>query len=235
MIAAASTLGVRIVEKLTSDWSGTNTVSPSHSSPIPAQPNNPHENPSTLPTAPPDLYSINIPLVEDLASRPIRYTWMLDNKWSTGSLYKNIEPSRAEIPSNTGPGDASNGSNLNSAFPSSANLARDNDLGARSGIATVDGTPSSRFTSADVASRLLNRSSEAAGDAESLDTTSVPAQAPMFRWSPQFKDIWTTVEESGRGNDGLVIRERGTSVTPLRANYCCLWGVGGRWVGDVQL
>ena len=39
----------------------------------------------------PDLYTINVPLVAGIAREPVRWTWILDNKWNSGSLYKTIE------------------------------------------------------------------------------------------------------------------------------------------------
>lgn len=39
----------------------------------------------------PDLYTINVPLVAGIAKEPVRWTWILDNKWNSGSLYKTVE------------------------------------------------------------------------------------------------------------------------------------------------
>ncbi|KAF2087309.1 sure-like protein [Saccharata proteae CBS 121410] len=40
-----------------------------------------------------------------------------------------------------------------------------------------------------------------------------------FKWAPTFQDVHESVERSGEGNDGWAVRERFTSVTPLRANF----------------
>ncbi|KAB8360803.1 hypothetical protein FH972_024537 [Carpinus fangiana] len=46
----------------------------------------------------PDVYSVNVPLTAGLTEKPIRWTWMLDNKWQGGSLYKILphEPTALE-------------------------------------------------------------------------------------------------------------------------------------------
>ena len=36
----------------------------------------------------PELFSVNVPLVEGVSRRVVRWTWMLGNKWRGGSLYK---------------------------------------------------------------------------------------------------------------------------------------------------
>lgn len=146
---------------------------------------------------------------------------MLDNKWSTGSLYQHIEPERGEDAAKTGPGDATGASSLNaSGTATPAEGQGQNDLAARSGLATVNGVPTSSTD---------QLSGNAAGDAETF------AAAPMFRWQPQFKNIWTTVEKSEAGNDGLVIRDKETSVTALKANFWGLHGVDGKFRGEIKL
>jgi len=67
LVAEGSALSVKIVEKLVTDWTGGITDSP------------------------PDVYTINVPLVEGVGKHPVKWTWMLDNKWSKGSLYKAVE------------------------------------------------------------------------------------------------------------------------------------------------
>ncbi|KAI9844773.1 MAG: hypothetical protein M1837_005306 [Sclerophora amabilis] len=62
IIASASRLAVRLVEHLHTDWN------------------------SNV-----DVYSINIPLVSDVESHKILYTHMLQNTWTSGSAFKEIE------------------------------------------------------------------------------------------------------------------------------------------------
>ncbi|KAK0628880.1 survival protein sure-like phosphatase/nucleotidase [Bombardia bombarda] len=40
-----------------------------------------------------------------------------------------------------------------------------------------------------------------------------------FKWSPRFTDVYRSVEEAPPGNDGWVVKEGHTSVTPLKANF----------------
>jgi hypothetical protein len=40
-----------------------------------------------------------------------------------------------------------------------------------------------------------------------------------FKWAPQFKDVYESVENSEPGNDGWAVAQGFTSVTPLRANF----------------
>ncbi|KAF4124367.1 Tubulin-tyrosine ligase family [Geosmithia morbida] len=40
-----------------------------------------------------------------------------------------------------------------------------------------------------------------------------------FKWAPSFEDVYQSVEESGPGNDGWVVRQGQTSVTPMKANF----------------
>jgi len=40
-----------------------------------------------------------------------------------------------------------------------------------------------------------------------------------FKWAPRFTDVYKSVEEAGPGNDGWVVKEGLTSVTPLKANF----------------
>lgn len=121
-----------------------------------------------------DLYSINVPLSAGISQRPVKWTWMLDNKWSSGSLYKAISPIAPQ----------DKGSN--------------NEGGATEDLRRPSGEP------------------------------------PTFRWSPQFGDVFKTVEKSAAGNDGLVIREHSTSITPLKANFQGVWGLGG-FKGEMKL
>ncbi|KAK3067103.1 hypothetical protein LTS18_001307, partial [Coniosporium uncinatum] len=48
-----------------------------------------------------------------------------------------------------------------------------------------------------------------------------------FKWVPKFKDVYESVEQSGPGNDGWVVKEGMVSVTPLRANFMHVEGFEG--------
>jgi len=71
LIQEACELSARIIEKLAADWDKSSQRQP-------------------------DLYSINVPLVDGVGKKDVRYTWMLRNIWGGGQgLYKQIEPSTA--------------------------------------------------------------------------------------------------------------------------------------------
>ncbi|PWY87838.1 sure-like protein [Aspergillus sclerotioniger CBS 115572] len=48
-----------------------------------------------------------------------------------------------------------------------------------------------------------------------------------FEWSPNFTDVYRSVEESAPGNDGWTVKEGMTSVTPLKANFMHTPGIQG--------
>ena len=147
LVREASSLAIRVIENLCENWSG-----PEQSGP------DPH-------SAKPDLYSINVPLQAGVSKQPVRWTWMLDNKWRTGSLYQRVKSPELQAAS---------------------------------------------------------------------EKSKHPEKVLSFRWSPSFADVWKTVEDSPAGNDGKVIREGCTSVTPLRANFEGLWG-REEFTGDLML
>ena len=156
LIREACGVGTRIINRLHADWQ------PSSQS---AGPVNQHS---------PDLYSINVPLNSGISGMPIRWTWMLDNKLLSGSMYKSLPPTQNRE-------------------------ASGNEI-------------------------------ETPGDASARERST----APTFKWGPSFPEIWKTVEASPKDNDGLVIRDGCTSVTPLRANFEGLWGQGP-FTGDLKL
>jgi len=53
-----------------------------------------------------------------------------------------------------------------------------------------------------------------------------------FKWSPRFKDVYDSVEQSEPGNDGWAVAQGYTSVTPLRANFM---HTPGEWKGEIKL
>ena len=153
LIREASSLSIKVTDRLCESW-----------------PDWKHTGVGAAPQAAatshgPDLFSINVPLKEGVSNRPIKWTWMLDNKLNNGSMYKEIA--------------------------------------------------SSAETTASMGASSIER-------------------PRSFRWAPSFADVWNTVEDSPPGNDGLVIREGCTSVTPLRTNFESLWGKE-HFVGDMKL
>ncbi|KAE8150547.1 survival protein sure-like phosphatase/nucleotidase [Aspergillus avenaceus] len=52
-------------------------------------------------------------------------------------------------------------------------------------------------------------------------------QHKHFQWAPNFSDVYRSVDEGPRGNDGWTVKEGMTSVTPLRANFMHRPGIQG--------
>lgn len=130
----------------------------------------------------PDTYSVNVPLQKGLSHAPIRWTYMLDNKWRGGSLYKISSHEKTPLESH---------------------------LESR-----VDGTD------------VEQEEGKGSGESGKLP--------PTFKWQPSFADMLKTLESSPEDNDGLVIRQGGTSITPMRANFESVWGKAG-FQGEFKL
>ena len=150
LVKEASGHSIKIVEKLCSDWKMAISET---------------GQPTDASDRTPDVYTINVPLVNDVSKNPIHWTWMLDNKWPTGSLYTAVN-----------------------------------------GASTAEASSPSRSQ-----------------------------QPPAFKWSPSFGDIWKIVEQSPAGNDGKVIRDGGTSITPIKASFQGLHGRGNNFTGEFKL
>lgn len=148
LVREASVHSVKILEKLCKDWK----------IPVPNGDSRLADGQRiSAASMTPDLFTINVPLVENVSKNPVRWTWMLDNKWPTGSLYKPVE--------------------------------------------------------------------------ESEDAAQKP---PSFTWSPTFTDMWKIVDASPEGNDGLVIRQGHSSITPIKAGFQGLSGQGS-FSGEFKL
>ncbi|PYI34068.1 putative tubulin-tyrosine ligase [Aspergillus indologenus CBS 114.80] len=52
-------------------------------------------------------------------------------------------------------------------------------------------------------------------------------QHKHFEWAPNFTDVYRSVDEGAPGNDGWVVKEGMTSVTPLKANFMHTPGIEG--------
>ncbi|OJK05266.1 hypothetical protein ASPACDRAFT_49452 [Aspergillus aculeatus ATCC 16872] len=52
-------------------------------------------------------------------------------------------------------------------------------------------------------------------------------QHKHFEWAPNFTDVYRSVDEGTPGNDGWVVKEGMTSVTPLKANFMHTPGIEG--------
>ena len=147
----------------------------------------------------PELFSVNVPLVEGVSGGVVRWTWMLGNKWRGGSLYKVVGREAAGADGLAG-----------AAAAAAATTTRDVAEG-RAGLKTDKKEQEDGAVAA-----------AAAGPAPERE-----ADRLAFRWQPTFADIWATVDSSGAGNDGLAVKNHETSVTPLRANFAGLYGRAG--------
>lgn len=155
LVREASLHSMKIVEKLCHGWT----------LPMQANRSQVQDNQNAEDTSIPDVYTINVPLVEGISHRPIQWTWMLDNKWPNGSLYK-------------------------------------------------------------VANRNKSQTSE--------KLSGQVMSPPSFKWAPSFTSIWKVVDESPDGNDGKVIRDGITSITPLKASFEGLFGKGS-FTGEFKI
>ncbi|KAG9204211.1 hypothetical protein G6514_001283 [Epicoccum nigrum] len=136
------------------------------------------------------LYTVNVPLVEGVGSRKILWTNMLQNTWKSGSCFQVVEvPSEAD----DSPADIENQIRKQEEKHAKKELRSNNNLlpdsKNGSGTATPSGQPHMRYTH------------------------------KHFKWAPQFKDVYESVENSEPGNDGWAVAQGFTSVTPLRANF----------------
>lgn len=136
------------------------------------------------------LYTVNVPLVDGVGTRKILWTNMLQNQWKSGSCFQVVEvPSEAD----DSPSDIERQIRQQEEKLGKKELRANNDLlpesKGASGAATPTGTPHARYSH------------------------------KHFKWAPQFKDVYESVENSEPGNDGWAVAQGYTSVTPLRANF----------------
>lgn len=136
------------------------------------------------------LYTVNVPLVDNVGSRKILWTDMLQNSWKSGSCFQVVEvPSEAD----DSPSDIESQIRKQEEKLGKQELRSNNDSlpesSAGSGNTTPSGQPHMRYTH------------------------------KHFKWAPQFKDVYESVEHSEPGNDGWAVAQGYTSVTPLRANF----------------
>ncbi|RAL15562.1 putative acid phosphatase [Aspergillus homomorphus CBS 101889] len=78
----------------------------------------------------------------------------------------------------------------------------------------------------------LREEGESAGQPSSAEGSKLPVkrsriQHKHFEWAPNFTDVYRSVDEGTPGNDGWVVKEGMTSVTPLKANFMHTPGIEG--------
>ncbi|KAF2796022.1 sure-like protein [Melanomma pulvis-pyrius CBS 109.77] len=144
------------------------------------------------------LYTINVPLVENVGDRKVLYTDMLQNAWTSGSCFTVID-----VPADED----------QSAEASESSLRKAEETQGRKELRSGggDGLESGRDTPV----------SQPGGQGH------VRYTHQHFKWAPRFTDVYKSVEESAPGNDGWAVAQGFTSVTPLRANFMHVPGFEG--------
>ncbi|KAH7132524.1 survival protein sure-like phosphatase/nucleotidase [Dendryphion nanum] len=170
IIAGASALSVKLIEHLYKNWN-----------------------------ADAHLYSVNVPLVENVAANKILYTEMLQNTWRSGSCFQVLE-----VPSEADEGAAE----VEAAMRKAEERQGRKELAGGGGNGEGIDIDSGRDTPT------------GAGH--------IRYTHKHFKWAPRFKDVYQSVEESEPGNDGWAVAQGCTSVTPLRANFMHVGGWSGK-------
>ncbi|KAF2126809.1 sure-like protein [Dothidotthia symphoricarpi CBS 119687] len=136
------------------------------------------------------LYSVNVPLVENVGDRKVLWTHMLQNKWKSGSCFQvvDVPPDADDTPEDT----------------ENAIRKQEEKLGKAELRGNTDGVLESETNS---------------GAGTPLDRPHVRYTHKHFKWAPSFKDVYESVEESEPGNDGWAVAQGYTSVTPLKACF----------------
>lgn len=145
------------------------------------------------------LYTVNVPLVENVGERKILWTNMLQNTWRSGSCFQVVDvPSEADET----PAEIEGQIRKQEEKLGKKELRSNSDVqllasGGNSGADTPTAQPHMRYTH------------------------------KHFKWQPSFKDVYESVEESEPGNDGWAVAQGYTSVTPMRANFMHVNGFQG--------
>jgi tubulin--tyrosine ligase len=160
IISAASRTAVRIVEGLAKNW-----------------------DPSV------QLYSVNIPLNSNVETTKVLWTHMLQNQWSSGSCFTEIE-----VPQEEDTGAEDDEAKIR------AKEGREETKGKHSvnGDSTANGFDANGHASNGDTNEPNDRLS---------DTKSSRYTHKHFKWSPRFTDVSRSVDEAAAGNDGWAIKE----------------------------
>ncbi|KAF2865492.1 survival protein sure-like phosphatase/nucleotidase [Massariosphaeria phaeospora] len=143
------------------------------------------------------LYSVNVPLVEDVGRNKILYTDVLQNRWKSGSCFQVLDVPDEEDGEDEAPGEAE------------AQIRKaEEQMGKKE--APGAGADSERDASSTTGQQPHVRYTHT-----------------HFKWAPHFKDVYESVEQSEPGNDGWAVAQGYTSVTPLRANFMHTGGFEG--------
>lgn len=159
------------------------------------------------------LYSVNVPLVDDVAGKKILYTDILQNTWRSGSCFTSIPvPDDADA----------------TADEVEAAMRRAEERQGRRELAGGGGSGEGIDSGRDTP--VTGGGGAGAGAEAVIEHMRFAHQ--HFKWAPRFKDVYQSVEESEEGNDGWAVAQGYTSVTPLRANFM---HVGGRKGEEIKL
>ena len=185
-VAEASRTSVRIVEGLMNRWESREHV---------------------------HLYSVNVPLVKGVETAKVMWTRMLQNEWSSGSCFTEVE-----VPED-GEDWAPDEGEMRIRRSESVSLTHDVAAKEARDELRLQMEPNGHFQGDDDA--------EAVQDPEAKGNGHLRYSHKHFRWSPRFRDVYESVEKAPPGNDGWVVKEGLVSVTPLKANYMHVDGFEG--------
>lgn len=146
------------------------------------------------------LYSVNVPLVENVGTKKILYTEMLQNAWTSGSCFQVIEvPSEEDEGSSEG----------------EATIRKAEEKQGRKEMKIADGGDGGKQGSD-------------SGTETPTGQGHIRYAHKHFKWAPRFQDVYQSVTDSEPGNDGWAVAQGYTSVTPLRANFMHVGGFSGK-------
>ncbi|KAL2822580.1 survival protein sure-like phosphatase/nucleotidase [Aspergillus granulosus] len=145
-----------------------------------------------------ELYNLNIPMREDVETRPVLYTRTLPYYWSHGCLYAEVEKKETNGTNGTMGHHAHNGDTHSNGVNGVHKVNGVNGVtnGVKAG-ATNGVKPTSRFRQRD------------------------------FKWSAELADMKKALQTSEEGTDAHTVLNGSTSVTPLCANFWFVPGLEG--------
>lgn len=141
-----------------------------------------------------DLYSVNVPLVADVAKHKTVWAPVLQNYWRGGACF--VEVDEAAEPTEE--------ANEAEGEEEEEKLRKREREGEGEAAGSTD-------------KNISHTSTQAAA------TTPISAEMlthKRFKWQPRFDDVFRSVDEAPPGNDGWAVREGFTSISPLKANFC---------------
>ncbi|EAW08361.1 5'/3'-nucleotidase SurE [Aspergillus clavatus NRRL 1] len=144
-----------------------------------------------------ELYNINVPMRDDVESRPVRYTHTLPYYWSTGCLYAEVA-----APEKNGTAAASSSSSSSSS-------------GLANGHSNHVGGDEKRVKLSNGTAKAVN----GCGGAH--------LKKRKFVWAAELSEMKKALQASEEGTDAHTVLNGSTSVTPLTASFSHVPGLAG--------